>query len=101
MIEEKEGIQVELEKEIVSLRRKLQKENIMQNFDKSTKILNQIINCQRPIHDKSGLEYNQRNPEMGSSSKATKDDKRSYTDIVKESVKREDCESLKEKEEMK
>ena len=35
-IEEKEEIQVELEKEIVSLRRKLQKENIKQNFDKST-----------------------------------------------------------------
>ena len=35
-IEEKEGIQVELEKEIVSLRKKLQKENIKQNFDKST-----------------------------------------------------------------
>ena len=33
---------------------------------------------------------------MGSSSKTTKDDKRSYIDIVKESIKREDCESLKE-----
>ena len=35
-LEEKEGIQIELEKEIVSLRRKLQKENIKQNFDKRT-----------------------------------------------------------------
>ena len=42
-LEDKEGIQVELEKEIVSLRRKLQKENIKQNFNKSTKILNHII----------------------------------------------------------
>ena len=33
---------------------------------------------------------------MGSSSKATKDDKRSYIDIARESIKREDCESLKE-----
>lgn len=48
--------------------------------------------------------YNQRNPEMGSISKTTKDDKRSYIDIVRESIKREDYESLKEniqKEEMK
>ena len=58
--------------------------------------MNQIINNQRPIHDKSGLGYNQRNPEMGSSSKVTKDDKRSYIVIVMESIKREDCESLKE-----
>ena len=33
---------------------------------------------------------------MGSSSKMTKYDKRSYTEIVRESVKREDSESLKE-----
>ena len=80
----------------MSLRRKLQKENIEKNFDKSTKILNEIINSQRPIHDKSGLGYNQRNLEMRSSSKTTKDDKRSYIYIVRESIKREDCESLKE-----
>lgn len=90
-----------MEKEIVLLRRKFQKENIKHNFDKRTKILNQIINNQRPIHVKSRLGYNQRNPEMGSSSKTTKDDKRSYIDIVKESIKREDCESLKDEAEMK
>ena len=33
---------------------------------------------------------------MGSISKTTKDDKRSYIDIVRESIKREDCESSKE-----
>ena len=33
---------------------------------------------------------------MGSSSKETKDDKRSSIDIVRESIKREYCESLKE-----
>ena len=38
---------------------------------------------------------------MGSSFKATKDDKRCYIDIVKESIKREDCESLKDKVEVK
>ena len=33
---------------------------------------------------------------MGSNSKTGKDDKRSYVDIVRESCKRENCESLKE-----
>jgi hypothetical protein len=42
----------------VSLIKKLQKENIKQNFDKIIDILNQIINNQRPIHDKLGLGYN-------------------------------------------
>lgn len=51
-------MQEEFEKEIVSLRRNLEKENIKQNLDKSIEILNQIINNQRPIHDKSGLRYN-------------------------------------------
>ena len=57
-LEEKEGMQEEFEKEIVSLRRNLEKENIKQNFDKSVEMMNQIINNQRPIHDKSGLGYN-------------------------------------------
>ena len=56
-LEEKEGIQTKLEKEIVSLRRKLQKENIKIIFDKSTEVLNQIINSQRPNDDKSELGY--------------------------------------------
>ena len=73
------------------LRRKLQKENIKQNFNKSTEILNQIINSHRPIHDKIGLGYNQKGDELGSSSKTVKDDKNSYVDIV-----RENCKPLKE-----
>ena len=85
-LEEKEEIQVELEKEIVVLRRRLQIENTKQNFNKSTEILNQIIDSQRPIHDKPGLGYNQRKEELGSSSKTTKDDKKSYMNIVKENV---------------
>ena len=55
-LEEKGEIQAELEKEIVALRRKLQKENIKQNFNKSIEILNQIIDSQRPIHDKTRLD---------------------------------------------
>ena len=71
-LEEKEEIQEELEREIVSLRKNLEKENIKQKYDKRIETLNQIINNQRPIHDKSGLGYNQRNPKMGSSSKQQK-----------------------------
>ena len=58
--------------------------------------MNQIINNQRPIHDKIGLGYNQKDVELGSSSRIGKEDKRSYVDIVSESCKRENCESLKE-----
>ena len=46
--------------------------------------MNQIIDSQRPIHDKTGLGYNQKN------------DKRSYVEFVRESCKRENYESLKE-----
>ena len=85
-----------MENEIVSLRVKLQSKDIKQNFDNSTKILDQIISSQRPVYDKSGLGYNQNNGEMGSSSKMTENDKRSYVEIVKESVKKKVCEPLKE-----
>jgi uncharacterized membrane-anchored protein YhcB (DUF1043 family) len=54
-LEEKEEIQVELEKEIVVLRKTLQKESTKQNFNKSTEMLNQIIDNQRSINDKIGL----------------------------------------------
>ena len=97
-LEEKGEIQVELEKEIVVLRRKLQKENTKQSFNKSTKILNQIIDSQRPIHDKTGLGYNQRNDELGSSSKTIKDYKKSYMDIVKENLQEAGTSKLEENE---
>ena len=53
--------------------------------------MNQIIDSRRPIHDKTRLGYNQKDDELGSSSKIRKDDKKSYVDIV-----RENCEPLKE-----
>ena len=56
-LEEREEMEEEFEKEIVSLRRNLEKENIKQKFDKSTEILNRNINSQRPIDGKSGLGY--------------------------------------------
>ena len=60
-LEEKEKIQVELENEIVSLRGKLQSKDIKQNFDNSTKMLDQIISSQRLVYDKSSLGYNHNN----------------------------------------
>ena len=57
-LEEKEGMRKEFEKETVSLRRNLEKQNIKQKYDKSTETLNQIINSQRSIHNKSRLGYN-------------------------------------------
>ena len=56
-LEEKERIQVELENEVLSLRRKLQRRNIKQNFDNSTKVLDRIISSQRTVYDKSRLAY--------------------------------------------
>ena len=102
-MEEKERIQVELENEIVSLRWKLQRKDIKKNFDSSTKILDHIISSQRSVYDKLALGYNQNNTKMGSSSTVTKNDKTSYAYIIRESVKKEDCEPLKDmqKQEMK
>jgi chromosome segregation ATPase len=54
-LEERDRIIENLEAEIVTLRKDLQKKN-MQN---SSKVLNDIINSQRPNHDKYRIGYNQ------------------------------------------
>jgi hypothetical protein len=54
-----------LEEKFVTLRKYLQKKNMQNN----SKVLNDIINSQKPHHDKSGLGYNQ--TERRSSSKTT------------------------------
>jgi hypothetical protein len=54
-LEEKDRIIGNLEAEIVTLRKDLQKKN-MQNI---SKVLDDIINSKKPHHDKSGLGYNQ------------------------------------------
>jgi hypothetical protein len=56
-----------LEAEIVTLRKDRQKKNMQNN----SKVLNDIINSQKPYHDKSGLGYNQ--TENGSNSKTTEE----------------------------
>jgi len=65
-LEEIDRIIGNLEAEIVTLRKDLQKKN-MQN---SSKFLDEIISSQRHNHDKFGLGYNQ--IKNGSRSKATK-----------------------------
>jgi predicted RNase H-like nuclease (RuvC/YqgF family) len=64
-LEERDKIIGNLEAEIVTLRKDLQKKNMQNN----SKVLDDIINSQKPYHDKSGLGYNQ--TEKGSSSKET------------------------------
>jgi hypothetical protein len=78
-LEERDRIIENLEAEIVTLRKDLQKKN-MQN---SSKVLNDIIISQRPNHDKSRLGYNQ--TEKGSSSKTTKQETypKSYVETIK------------------
>jgi hypothetical protein len=68
-----------LEAEIVTLRKDLQKKNMQNN----SKVLDDIINSQKPHHDKSGLGYNQ--TENGSSSKTTEQE--TYPKIYAETIK--------------
>jgi hypothetical protein len=65
-LEEKDKIIGNLEAEIVTLRKDLQKKNMQNN----SKVLDDIISSQKSHHDKSRLGYNQ--TEKGSSSKTTK-----------------------------
>jgi hypothetical protein len=68
-----------LEEEIVTLRKDLQKKNMHNN----SKVLNDIISSQKPHHDNSGLGYNQ--IEKGSSSKTTEQE--TYPKIYAETIK--------------
>jgi hypothetical protein len=78
-LEEKDKIIGNLEVEIFTLRKDLQKKN-MQN---SSKVLDNIISSQKFHHDKSGLGYNQ--TKKGSSSKTTKQETypKSYVETIK------------------
>jgi hypothetical protein len=78
-LEEKDKIIGNLEAEIVTLRKDIQKKN-MQN---SSKVLDDIISSQKSHLDKSGLGYNQ--TEKGSSSKTTEQETnpKSYAETIK------------------
>jgi hypothetical protein len=87
-LEEKEKMIGSLKEEVVSLRKYLQKKYMQQ---KSTRILDQIINSQISLDVRSRIGYNQVQNEKGSSSKTTEQEaeQRSYVDIVKDSFKKE------------
>jgi hypothetical protein len=78
-LEERDRIIGNLEAEIVTLRKDIQKKNMQNN----AKVLDDIINNQRPNHDKYRLGYNQ--IEKGSISKETKQEthRKSYTKTIK------------------
>jgi hypothetical protein len=70
-----------LEVEIVTLRKDIQKKNMQNN----SKVLNDIIDSQKLHYDKSKLGYNQK--EKGSSSK--KIEQETYPKIYAETIKRD------------
>jgi DNA repair exonuclease SbcCD ATPase subunit len=78
-LEEKDRIIGNLEAEIVTLRKDIQKKN-MQN---SSKVLDDIINSKKSHLDKTGLGYNQ--TEKGSSSKTTEQETypKGYAETIK------------------
>jgi hypothetical protein len=78
-LEERDKIIGNLEGEIITLRKDLQKKNMQNN----SKFLDDIISTQRPNHDKYGLGYNQ--TENRSNSKETKQEtyRKSYEKTIK------------------
>jgi predicted RNase H-like nuclease (RuvC/YqgF family) len=78
-LEERDRIIGNLEVEIVTLRKDLQKKNMQ----KSSKVLDDIISTQRPNHDKFRLGYNW--TENGSSSKETEQEtcQKRYAETIK------------------
>jgi hypothetical protein len=78
-LEERNRIIGNLEAEIVTLRKDLQKKNMQNN----SKVLDDIISSQNPQHDKSGLGYNQ--TEKGSISEAIEQE--TYPKIYAETIK--------------
>jgi hypothetical protein len=63
----------------------------------NTKILDEIINIQRPYYDKSGLGYKQTHTKKGSSSIMRKREvkQKSYADVIRGSIKKEECKPSK------
>jgi hypothetical protein len=78
-LEEKDRIIGNLEVEIVTLRKDIQKKNMQNN----SKVLDDIINSQKSHFEKTGLGYNQ--TEKGSSSKKTEQE--TYPKIYAETIK--------------
>ena len=90
----KENLRVKenLEAEIVSLRKDLQKRDLNQSFGNSSKILDQILNNQKSFRDKYGLGYKQQDDNEGSSLMTARNEAkpRTYADSIKETIKKEE-----------
>jgi hypothetical protein len=92
-LDENDRIIEGLEAEIVTLRNDLQKKDMQQN---NTRILDNIINSQRPYYDRYGLGYNLMQTEKGSRSKTTEKEARSYAEVVRGPSKKEDNKTQEE-----
>lgn len=91
-LEENLKVKENLEAEIVSLRKDLQKRDLNKKFEMSSKMLDQILSSQKSFHEKSGLGYKQQEDnESSSSMKARKETKPSnYANIIQETLKDEE-----------
>jgi hypothetical protein len=80
-----------LEAEIVLLRRKLEKGIDLSKFEISSKILDDILDSQRPSSNKNGLCYDHKETNKGSISGILKSDKnpKTYATALQNSFKRE------------
>jgi hypothetical protein len=80
-----------LEAEIVLLRRKLEKGTNLSKFESSSKILDEILNSQRPSNNKVGLGYDHKETNKGSISGIHKSDEnpKTYAASLQSSFKRE------------
>jgi hypothetical protein len=89
-LEERDGIIENLEAEIVTLRKYLQKKNMQNN----SKVLDEIIRNQRPHPDKFGLGYTQTKTRSSSKMIDQKTKQRSYVETVRGSNEREEYKKL-------
>jgi len=88
-LEESNRARENLEANIVSLRKEVQKGNVQQNFANSSKALDALIRSQRPCNDKTRLGYRETIVKGKSSSKTKKvDGQKTYAKIAKGSIKK-------------
>jgi hypothetical protein len=92
-LEEKDRIIGNLEAEIVTLRKDLQKKNMQNN----SKVLDEIISSQRPHHDKSRLGYNQTKKAQAPKQQIKKQNKEAMQRQSEDLMKGKKTRSLKRK----
>ena len=79
------------EAEIVSLKNKLQREDIGKSYENNSKILEQIISNQKPFFDKTGIGYKKNTDEPSiSMMTGNEENPRSYAEVVKDYTNEED-----------